>query len=65
MKWIFIACAALFPIGGATHEPRQAPARWSGARDDRIPLPELGVCPGSFEAWSYDRRRGKICVRRA
>lgn len=65
MKYLLVACAALFPIGDATHEPRPVPARWSGGRADRIPLPKLGVCPGGFEAWTYDKRRGAICVRRA
>ena len=65
MKWICLACTLLFPPEAATREPRQAPARWSGKADDRVPLPELGVCPGSFEAWQWDVKRGPICVRRA
>ena len=65
MKWICLAAALLFPPEAATREPHRAPSRWSGKPDDRIPLPQLGVCPGDFEPWVYDTRRGAICVRRA
>ena len=65
MKYLVVACILLFPPESSTREPRQAPARWSGKADDRVPLPRLGICPGGFEAWSYDGKRGEICVRRA
>lgn len=61
MKWLLVTCSMLLPIGDATREPRPAPTRWPGSFDDRIPLPKLGVCPGSFEAWVDGKR--KICVR--
>lgn len=64
MKWICLSLTLLFPPEAATRD-RPAPARWSGKPDDRIPLPRLGVCPGGFEAWQWDGKRGKICVRRA
>ena len=65
MKWAFLALAALFPFGDATHEPIPAPTRWQQPAE-RLPRPDAaGVCPGAFEAWTYDREHGAICVRRA
>jgi hypothetical protein len=66
MKYALVALSLLLPAEDAAHNPRPAQARWSGGRADRIPLPDPGgACPGGFEAWSYDRKRGAICVRRA
>lgn len=65
MKWLLVTCSMLLPTGDTDREPRPAPTRWPGERYDRAPLPRLGVCPGSFEAWTYDKRSGAICIRRA
>jgi hypothetical protein len=66
MKWLAIVCATLIPTADMDRDPRPAPTRWPGMRDDRVPLPHNGACPGSFETpWNYDRKHGQICVRRA
>lgn len=65
MKYLLVTCSMLLPTADTDRDPRPAPTRWPGKSDDCVPLPRLGVCPGSFEAWVYDERHGKICVRRA
>jgi hypothetical protein len=65
MKWLLIACSMLLPTGDTDRDPRPAPTRWQQPAE-RLPRPDAdGDCPGSFEAWVYDKRRGAICVRRA